>query len=94
MKLAPDVIFYSNMIITAGEKASNDKELASSIDKELKKWKISKARALESIDLYSKHISEAVRDRESLPKANLSDPIYLRHKLEISLLLKVKKLLK
>ena len=34
MKLAPDVIFYCNMIIIASEKASNKQEILSMVNKE------------------------------------------------------------
>ena len=52
MKLAPDVIFYCNMIIIASEKASNKQEILSMVNKELKNWKIPVSRAVECIDEY------------------------------------------
>ena len=93
MKLAPDVIFYCNMIIIAREKASNKKEILSMVNKELKKWKITTSRAVECIDEYVEHLSEIMKEHDSLSKKNPSDPIYQRYKVERSILLEIRPLL-
>jgi hypothetical protein len=81
------------MIMVAGEKASSDQEMLSLINEELKRWKISSSRALECIDEYLEHLNQTIKERESLPRGIASDPIYLRHKHERSILLGAKKLL-
>ena len=93
MRLEPDVIFYCNMIMDAGEKASNDQEMLSSINQELKKWNITNSRALECVNEYLEHLNQTIKERESLPKGIASDPIYLRHKQERTILLGAKKVL-
>ena len=93
MKLAPDVIFYCNMIIIAVEKASSKREMRSKVDGELKKWKISASKAVECIDEYVEHLSEIMKESDTLSKKNSSGPIYQRYKLERSVLLQVRLLL-
>lgn len=93
MKLAPDVIFYCNMIIIASEKASNKQEILSMVNKELKNWKIPVSTAVECIDEYVEHLSEIMKEHDSFSKKNPSDPIYQRYKAEKSILLEVRSLL-
>jgi Ribonuclease G/E len=93
MKLAPDVIFYCNMIIIASENASSKREMLSMVNKELKKWKITTSRALECIDEYVEHLSEIMKEHDSFSKKNPTDPIYQRYKVERSILLEIRPLL-
>ena len=71
MKLAPDVIFYCNMIIIASEKASNKQEILSMVNKELKNWKIPVSTAVECIDEYVEHLSEIMKEHDSFSKKTL-----------------------
>jgi hypothetical protein len=93
MKLAPDVIFYCNMIINAVEKVSSKRDMLTRVKEELKKWKLSTSRAVECIDEYVGHLSELMKESDTLPKKHSSGPIYQRYKLEKSVLLKVRSLL-
>lgn len=92
LKLAPEVIFYCNMIITARDKAPEDQDFLPAVRSELKKWKISDSKALECIDQYVEHLSATMKERETLPRSS-SDPIYLEHKREKAILTEARKLL-
>lgn len=93
MKLAPDVIFYSNMIITATENASNKREMRSAVNKELAKWNIPVSKALECIDQYAEYLDKIIKEHETLVRGKPSGAIYERYKIERSILTKVRTLL-